>query len=211
MPLPLVAAAHMEWADTTHGEAMYPQGLMRPLFGIFLLWSVAWPLSGSVASPLPPSPGCGPAPAVLANPPEMNRVDGRVQSIELEARQDGERLCFVDRNNADRPGVAPTIRVRPGETLRVRLFNRITDPSVLRKTTPPGHATNFPGVSPTPGYFEVLPGAYHEPTGNTNLHFHGLEVRSVPCGPGVAPGDDVVRTFFVPETQPLSGGACESA
>jgi FtsP/CotA-like multicopper oxidase with cupredoxin domain len=201
----------MEWAHTTRGEAMDLPGLMRSLLGIFLLWSVAWPSSGPVASPLPPSAGCGPAPAVLANPPEMKRVDGRVQSIELEARQDGERLCFVDRNNADRPGVAPTIRVRPGEILRVRLFNRITDPSVLRKTTPPGHATKFPGVSPTPGYFEVLPGAYHEPTGNTNLHFHGLEVRSVPCGPGVAPGDDVVRTFFVPETQALSSGACESA
>src|SRR4051794_38586688 len=144
------------------------QGLMYPLFGIFLLWSVAWPLFGSAASPLPASLGCGPAPAVLTNPPEMKRVDGRVQSIELEARQDGERLCFVDRNNVDRPGVAPTIRLRPGEILRVYLFNRITDPLVLRKTSPPGRTTDYPGVPPTPGYFEVLPGAYHEPTGNTN-------------------------------------------
>jgi hypothetical protein len=49
------------------------------------------------------------------------------------------------------------------------LFNGINDASVLRKTTPPGHATNYSGVPDTPGYLEVVPGAYHEPTGNTNL------------------------------------------
>jgi FtsP/CotA-like multicopper oxidase with cupredoxin domain len=141
----------------------------------------------------------------------MARVDGRTQTLELEARQDGERLCFVDRNNSDRPGIAPTIRIRPGETLRVRFFNRISDPSVLRKTTPPGHTTNFSGLASTPGYFEVRSGAYHEPTGNTNLHFHGLEVRPVPCGPGIAPGDDVVTTHFVPEGQPSASGGCQNA
>ena len=138
-------------------------------------------------------------------------MDGRIQSIELEVRQDGDQLCFVDRNNGDRPGIAPTIRIRPGEVLRVRLFNRINDPSVLRKTTPPGHATNFPGVPEIPGYLEVVPGAYHEPTGSTNLHFHGLEVKPVRCGPGVAPGDDVVTTYFVPESEPSPRGACLSA
>ena len=138
-------------------------------------------------------------------------MDGRIQSIELEIRQDGDRLCFVDRNNSDRPGIAPTIRIRPGEILRVRLFNRINDASVLRKTTPPGHVTNFPGVSGMPGYLEVVPGDYHEPTGNTNLHFHGLEVKPAPCGPGIAPGDDVVTTYFVPESEPSPRGACLSA
>jgi FtsP/CotA-like multicopper oxidase with cupredoxin domain len=141
----------------------------------------------------------------------MARVDGRNQSIELEIRQDRDQLCFVDRNNSDRPGVAPTIRIRPGEILRVRLFNGINDAAVLRKATPPGHATTFPGVASMPGYFDVLAGAYHEPTGNTNLHFHGLEVRPVPCGPGVAPGDDVVTTYFVPESQPSPRGVCQSA
>src|SRR5260370_38842713 len=88
--------------------------------------------------------GCGPAPAELQNPPEMKRVPGRLQSIDLEARQDGERLCFVDRNSRDRPGIAPTIRVRPGETLRVRLFNRIENAWALRMFTPPIHPTAFP-------------------------------------------------------------------
>jgi FtsP/CotA-like multicopper oxidase with cupredoxin domain len=178
---------------------------MRALFAILLFGSVTWPLMGS-AAPL----GCVAAPTALENPPEMARVDGPIQSIELEIRQDGGRLCFVDRNNSDRPGIAPTIRIRPGELLRVRLFNRINDASVLRKTTPPGHATSFPGVAGVPGYFDVVPGAYHEPTGNSNLHFHGLEVRPVPCGPGSAPGDDVVTTYFVPENQPARG-ACQSA
>src|SRR5712692_869003 len=184
---------------------------MRALSVILLLGLVAWPSMGSAASSVPAPLGCGPTPTVLENPPEMARVDGPIQSIELEARQDGDRLCFVDRDNSDRPGIAPTIRIRPGEILRVRLFNRINDASVLRKTTPPGHDTNVPGVAGISGYFDVVPGAYHEPTGNTNLHFHGLEVRPVPCGPGVAPGDDVVITYFVPEGRPELPGACQSA
>jgi FtsP/CotA-like multicopper oxidase with cupredoxin domain len=185
---------------------------MMRVFSVILLFGlVAWPTTGSAASSVPAPSGCGPAPTTLENPPEMARVDGQIQSIELEIRQDGDRLCFVDRNNSDRPGVAPTIRIRPGEILRVRLFNGINDAAVLRRTTPPGHATTFPGVARVPGYFDVLAGAYHEPTGNTNLHFHGLEVRPVPCGPGLAPGDDVVTTYFVPASQPSPRGACQSA
>ena len=192
---------------------MTDMGKMTRAVSVGLLFAlVVWPSTGSATPSVPPAPlGCGPAPTALENPPEMARVDGRIQSIELEIRQDGDRLCFVDRNNGDRPGVAPTIRIRPGEILRVRLFNRINDASVLRKTTPPGHPTNFPGVPDTPGYLEVVPGAYHEPTGNTNLHFHGLEVKPVPCGPGIAPGDDVVTTYFVPESQSSPRGACQSA
>src|SRR5882724_3190078 len=182
----------------------------RASFAILLLGLAAWPTTGW-AEPAPERSGCGPAPTALENPPEMARVDGRVQSIELEIRQDGNRLCFVDRSNSDRPGIAPTIRIRPGETLHVRLFNRINDASVLRKTTPPGHATDFPGVAGLPGYFDVVPGAYHEPTGNSNLHFHGLEVRPVPCGPGIAPGDDVVTTYFTPEGKASPPAACWSA
>jgi FtsP/CotA-like multicopper oxidase with cupredoxin domain len=160
---------------------------------------------------MPAALGCGLKPTALDNPPEMARVDGRIQSLALEARQDGSRLCFVDLENSDRLGIAPTIRMRPGEILRVRLFNRINDASLLRKTTPAGHTTDFPGVPETPGYFEVIHGAYHEPTGNTNLHFHGLEVNPVPCGPATAPEDDVVTTYFVPEGRPSPPGACQNA
>ena len=180
-------------------------------FVILLFGLAAWPTTCWATSSTPAPLGCGPTPTTLENPPEMARVDGRNQSIELEIRQDRDQLCFVDRNNSDRPGVAPTIRIRPGEILRVRLFNGINDAAVLRKATPPGHATTFPGVASMPGYFDVLAGAYHEPTGNTNLHFHGLEVRPVPCGPGVAPGDEVVTTYFVPESQPSPRGVCQSA
>src|SRR3954447_18970403 len=177
-----------------------------------LLALIICPSTGLTTPSVPSAPlGCGPAPTALENPPEMVRVEGRIQSLELEIRQDSDRLCFVDRNYSDRPGIAPTIRIRPGEVLRVRLFNRINDASVLRKTTPPGHATNHSGVAPAPGYFDVTPGAYHEPTGNTNLHFHGLQVKPVPCGPGTAPGDDVVTTYFVPEGEAPRPGACESA
>ena len=33
----------------------------------------------------------------------------------------------------------------------------------------------------------------------------------MPCGPGIAPGDDVVTTYFVPESEPSPRGACQSA
>src|SRR5712672_3855778 len=88
---------------------------------------VAWTLAA--ASLASAQSRCSPAPTVLENPPEMGRVDGRVQSIDLEVRQDGDRLCFVDRGSNDRPGIAPTIRMRPGEVLRVQLFNHIKDVS----------------------------------------------------------------------------------
>ena len=177
-----------------------------------LLALIICPSTGLTTPSVPSAPlGCGPAPTALENPPEMVRVEGRIQSLELEIRQDSDRLCFVDRNNSDRPGIAPTIRIRPGEILRVRLFNGINDASVLRKITPPGHGTNYSGVPDIPGYLQVVPGAYHEPTGNTNLHFHGLEVKPVPCGPSTAPGDDVVTTYFVPESEPSPRAACKSA
>jgi FtsP/CotA-like multicopper oxidase with cupredoxin domain len=184
--------------------------VMRAGSLILLFGLVAWPSMGVAAASAPS--GCGPAPSALDNPPEMIRVEGRIQSIELEARQDGDRLCFVERGNIDRPGIAPTIRIRPGETLRVRLFNGISDASVLRKTTPPGHATSAAGVAAMAEYFDVVSGAYHEPTGNTNLHFHGLEVKPVPPrisfpragrrrgAPARAPMRSPYRTISLPDS-----------
>ena len=110
-----------------------------------LLALIICPSTGLTTPSVPSAPlGCGPAPTALENPPEMVRVDGRIQSIELEIRQDSDRLCFVDRSNSDRPGIAPTIRIRPGETLRVRLFNGINDASVLRKTLRPATVPTTP-------------------------------------------------------------------
>ena len=143
----VTSGARGDTGGSTHPRAdiMTDMGkVTRALSVSLLLALVVWPSTGSTASSVPAPSGCGPAPTALENPPEMARVEGRIQSIELEIRQDSDRLCFVDRNNSDRPGIAPTIRIRPGEILRVRLFNRINDASVLRKTTPPGHATNFP-------------------------------------------------------------------
>jgi FtsP/CotA-like multicopper oxidase with cupredoxin domain len=192
---------------------MTGRGEVTPAACACLLLALSiWPSTGLTTPLVPSAPlGCGPAPTALENPPEMARVEGPIQSLELEIRQDGNRLCFVDRNNSDRPGIAPTIRIRPGEILRVRLLNGINDASVLRKTIPPGHATNYSGVPEIPGYLEVVPGVYHEPTGNTNLHFHGLEVKPTPCGSGTPPGDDVVTTYFVPESAPSPRAGCNHA
>jgi FtsP/CotA-like multicopper oxidase with cupredoxin domain len=177
------------------------------LFGIVELFSTA-----SAETTTSPDAGCGAVPTVLENPPEMGRVDGRVQSIDLEVRQDGDRLCFVDRGSNDRPGIAPTIRMRPGEVLRVQLFNRIKDVLPLKKLSTPGKSNDFAGVAPGPGYFDILPGKYHEPTGNTNLHYHGLSIPPTPCGPGVSPGDDVLTTYFAPEdAQASSPDSCRAA
>ncbi len=183
---------------------------LRVLTAILSSGVVAWALT--TASPASAESRCAPAPTVLENPPEMARVDGRVQSIDLEVRQDGDRLCFVDRASNDRPGIAPTIRVRPGEVLRLQLFNGIKDVSPLKKLSTPGNPTDFAGVAPGPGYFEILPGQYHEPTGNTNLHYHGLSIPPTPCGPSASPGDDVLTTYFVPEgAQASSPDSCRAA
>jgi len=177
------------------------------LFGIVELFSTA-----SAETTTSPDAGCSAVPTVLENPPEMGRVDGRVHSIDLEVRQDGDRLCFVDRGSNDRPGIAPTIRMRPGEVLRVQLFNHIKDVSPLKKLSTPGKPSDFAGVAPGPGYFDILPGKYHEPSGNTNLHYHGLSIPPTPCGPGASPGDDVLTTYFAPEdVQASSPDSCRAA
>src|SRR5882757_7885700 len=177
------------------------------LFGIVELFSTA-----SAETTTSPDAGCSAVPTVLVNPPEMGRVDGRVQSIDLEVRQDGDRLCFVDRGSNDRPGIAPTIRMRPGEVLRVQLFNQIKDVSPLKKLSTPGKPSDFAGVAPGLGYFNILPGKYHEPTGNTNLHYHGLSIPPTPCGPGASPGDDVLTTYFALEdSQASSPDSCRAA
>src|SRR5258707_1253720 len=72
--------------------------LIHVAFVILLFGLTAWPSPGSAASMVLAPSGCGPAPTTLENPPEMTRVEGQTQTLELEARQDGERLCFVDRN-----------------------------------------------------------------------------------------------------------------
>src|SRR5438445_9815453 len=119
----------MSRPSAAHGPG---RDLMRGVCVILLFGLIAGPSTGS-ASSMPAALGCGLKPTALDNPPEMARVDGRIQSLALEARQDGSRLCFVDLENSDRLGIAPTIRMRPGEILRVRLFNRINDASLLRK------------------------------------------------------------------------------
>jgi hypothetical protein len=68
-------------------------GKLRVTTAMLSLGLFACPMSASAASP---HLKCVPAPTILDNPPEMKRVVGRMQSIDLEVREDGNRLCFVD-------------------------------------------------------------------------------------------------------------------
>src|SRR3954464_213803 len=103
-----------------------------------LLALIICPSTGLTTPSVPSAPlGCGPAPTALENPPEMVRVEGRIQSLELEIRQDTDRLCFVDRNYTYRPGIAPTIRIVPVKSSACACsMASMTHPSCARSLHP---------------------------------------------------------------------------
>ncbi|MGI8486067.1 MAG: multicopper oxidase family protein [Thermomicrobiales bacterium] len=91
----------------------------------------------------------------------------------------------------------PTLRVRPGDTLRIKLVNKLGE-------MPDGIASNSP--------FQIMPEAgdgqqmEHGYEGDTNLHLHGFHVS--PDEPSddvfirVKPGDSYQYEFHIPSNHP---------
>src|SRR6266702_8796046 len=106
--------AHPMFQEVAGLGAFEVSGIMsklRVLTAILSSGVVAWALT--TASPASAESRCAPAPTVLEKPPEMARVDGRVQSIDLEVRQDGRPAVLrrsreqrPARNRADDPGAS---------------------------------------------------------------------------------------------------------
>lgn len=117
----------------------------------------------------------------LARPPELASRDGRLQ-VELVAAA-GVRLAGRDTRalgfNGSSPG--PTLRVRPGDELAVRLTNHLDQPTNLHthglRVSPQGNGDN-PFVRVEPGaafdYLYRIPGDHPPGTHWYHPHHHGV-------------------------------------
>jgi FtsP/CotA-like multicopper oxidase with cupredoxin domain len=124
-------------------------------------------------------PGVCPRPApqsAVADPKDVRSRDGVLTvdlSVHNEKRPDGSvRYCYLAGDGAE----SPTLRVRPGDLLILRLRNELKQ---LDARAP--HAKHADPC--TSGMMTIV---------STNLHFHGLTV------PPVCHQDDVLRTSIQP-------------
>jgi FtsP/CotA-like multicopper oxidase with cupredoxin domain len=178
-------------------------------------FSSVWPskiakwiaVSAALIAPLAPAFGQPQAPAcsrpaagsTVAEPEDLRSHNG-VLNVELRYRQSVEangatRYCYLAPDGSE----APTLRVKPGDLLILRLKNEIA-------AEPPASLQSNAGGARTPRLAKAgthpmsMTGdcAGSEMTAAaTNIHFHGLDV------PPVCHQDDVLNTMIEPGAQPF--------
>ncbi len=127
-----------------------------------------------------PRPAAG---SMVEEPPTLHSVNGTLEA-ELTARNAGEpdgsvRYCFTDAAGQENP----TLRVRPGDTVVLKLANALRDthPGTRTHTMPMPAAPSASGCNAT-GMGPL----------STNLHFHGLTI------PATCHADEVLHTAVQP-------------
>jgi FtsP/CotA-like multicopper oxidase with cupredoxin domain len=143
---------------------------------------------GEALAEAAPHPLCArPAPGgPVVEPAQLHRIHG-VLSVDLTLRNERGpggtvRYCYLSAAGAE----SPTLRVKPGDWLILRLHNELTqlEPSSVDSATPAGHRMGTGPADPcTSGLMTSV---------STNLHFHGLTV------PPLCHQDDVLRTSIQP-------------
>jgi FtsP/CotA-like multicopper oxidase with cupredoxin domain len=122
----------------------------------------------------------------VAQPQELHSRDG-VLTVDLTLHNEkipggSVRYCYLSADGAE----SPTLRVKPGDLLILRLRNALTqlEPATLDAAMPSGHRMMPEHSDPcTSGMMTTV---------STNLHFHGLTVAPV-CHQ-----DDVLKTSIQP-------------
>jgi FtsP/CotA-like multicopper oxidase with cupredoxin domain len=129
--------------------------------------------------------------AEVPEPEDLRSQDG-VLKVDLAVHnykeQDGTtRYCYVlpDGNQS------PTLRLKPGDLLILKLKNDLTDPDSTSAAT--SHTHNHAGAAKNSNPCESGVMSLT----STNLHFHGLTV------PPVCHQDDVLKTSIQPEDPPF--------
>ncbi|HEX4387143.1 MAG TPA: multicopper oxidase domain-containing protein, partial [Steroidobacteraceae bacterium] len=150
-----------------------------------------WAGLGTRAAAHDSEPGVCPRPAAGESVPEPQdlRSENGVLRVELTVRNEREkdgstRFCYLLANGSQ----SPTLRLKPGDLLILRLRNALTDtdPDAAPPAHLPAHSTasdpcNSAAMSLT----------------SANLHFHGLSV------PPLCHQDDVLRTSIQPSDPPF--------
>ncbi|HWZ63006.1 MAG TPA: multicopper oxidase domain-containing protein [Steroidobacteraceae bacterium] len=144
---------------------------------------------GAALSAREPDSGVCPRPppgSAVAEPEELRSRDG-VLSVDLTLRNDKDpdgsvRYCYLAPDGAQ----SPTLRLKPGELLILRLRNALKPLATEAPVAgmPPGHHMDAKHADPcSSGAMSLLA---------TNLHFHGLTL------PPVCHQDDVLKTSIQP-------------
>ncbi len=128
---------------------------------------------------------------VVPEPQDLRSMDGRLEfdlSVENRQQPDGSmRYCYRLEDGSE----SPTLRLKPGDWLILRLHNHLSDLESAGGAAepPPVHAHGRRSTDPCrSGAMSLL---------STNLHFHGLTV------PAVCHQDEVLRTSISPGDAPF--------
>jgi len=128
----------------------------------------------------------------VPEPRDLRSVHGRLEldlSIENIQESDGStRYCY----RLDDGSVSPTLRLRPGDWLVLKLKNRLTDLEQGGLAGAPQHAAHVHEVHSA----DPCRSAAMSPI-VTNLHFHGLTV------PALCHADEVLKTSIAPGGAPF--------
>ncbi|MGB6874669.1 MAG: multicopper oxidase domain-containing protein [Candidatus Acidiferrales bacterium] len=171
------------------------------VFAVFALWparSFAQATHRESTLPCPrPAPG-----SIVSEPGEIRSHNGVLKAEliyrDFTAANGQEEYCYLSKDGSE----APTLRVKPGDLLILRLKNELTTPSQTggklsgaQPSANPASMTAHVGMEPM-----RLPSPCASATMtplSTNLHFHGLTV------PPTCHEDDVLRTAIQPGAPPF--------
>jgi FtsP/CotA-like multicopper oxidase with cupredoxin domain len=141
-----------------------------------------------------PEPG-----SAVAEPQDLRSADGilKVDLALYNSKQPGgsSRYCYLTPDGA----ASPTLRVKPGDQLVLRLRNKLVDlaPATAEATSAPDAATPLAGpICVAKKKSDPCTSGAMTPV-STNLHFHGMTV------PPVCHQDDVIHTSIQPDDQPF--------
>ena len=152
--------------------------LKSSLFAIVVLFTTA----ASASPPSCPHPAEG---SLVAEPPSIDSTNGTLETQltlhDFTAPDGQQSFCYFADNGAE----APTLRLKPGDQLILRLKNQLTAPTRLQAPQP---AMPSPHTHPGAG---ACADAGMTPL-STNLHFHGLTI------PPICHQDDTLNTSLLP-------------
>ncbi len=171
--------------------------------------AVAVALTVSTAAAIAQTPALAPACArpvagsIVAEPKDLRSRNG-VLDVELRYRKTSDangspHYCYIAPDGSE----APTLRVKPGDLLILRLKNEIPSdipPSPQSNAAPSTPLVAKTGTRPISAHHMSMTGecAGTEMSASaTNVHFHGLDV------PPVCHQDDVLNTMIEPGAQPF--------
>jgi FtsP/CotA-like multicopper oxidase with cupredoxin domain len=199
--LPAIVDISRSFSKKTCATHRVESGLRLSLLLLFsvglgphcFIWAESEP---GTRSSIPRRETCERAPegSLATGPTDLRSMKGILKvSLRVRSALDAfghTRYCYIDEHGNE----APTLRVQPGDTLKITLRNEISIP----ETT-----SSSPGASAPPAMNHVTSLKRDPCTGGvmgpaaTNLHFHGLSI------PPVCHQDDTLKTLVEPGDPPF--------